>query len=57
MPEDERKKRQEFNRLMFVFQKQCFELLALVGSIIKTIAELLVLNFQFIKERNKKNET
>ena len=53
MPEDERKKRQEFNRLMFVFQEQCFELLALVGSIIKTIAELLVLNFQFIKERDK----
>lgn len=53
MTEDERKKRQEFNRRLFVLQAQFLELQEFFAKIGKSICELWLLNDDILEERNK----
>ena len=53
MNEDERKKRQEFNRQLFVLQAQFLELQEFFAKIGKSICDLWLLNDEFLEERDK----
>jgi len=52
MTEDERKKRQEFNRRLFVLQSQLLELQELFAKIGKSQFELWILNDEILEEEN-----
>lgn len=53
MTEDEKKKRQEFNRQLFVLQTHFLELQELFSKIGKSICDLWLLNDDILEERDK----
>lgn len=52
MTEDERKKRQNFNRQLFILQTQLLDLQELFSKIGKSMCELWLLNDDILEEKN-----